>query len=51
MNATFAIYILPLAILVAGIYMAANAGDPMWLVFSAVAAVATGFMVRNFWGS
>lgn len=51
MNATFAIYLIPLAILVAGIYLAANSGDPMWLVFAAVAAVATGFMARNFLGS
>lgn len=51
MNTSFAIYILPLAILAVGIYMAANSGDPMWLVFAAIAAIATGFMVRNFMGS
>lgn len=51
MNASFAIYLLPLAILAVGIYMAVNSGEPMWLVFAAVAAIATGFMARNFLGS
>ena len=50
MNASFAIYAVPIAILLAGIYMAANNGDPMWLVFSAIAAIATGYMARNFLG-
>lgn len=48
MSPSFAIYFLPLGIIATGIYMAAKTGDPMWLVFAAVAAVATGFMVRNF---
>ncbi len=51
LNEIVAIVLLPLAVLAIGVYMAVNSGDPMWLVFGAVLAMATGYLARRIFGS
>ena len=51
MNEIAAIVLLPLIVLAIGVYMAVNIGDPMWLVFGAVLAMATGYLARRIFGS
>lgn len=47
----FAIYVVPLGILGAGVAMALRNDDPLWLVFCAVLAIITGYMARRYFGS
>ena len=51
MNEIATIVLLPLAVLAIGVYMAVNTGDPMWLVFGAVLAMATGYLARRIFRS
>jgi hypothetical protein len=51
MNEIVAMLLLPLAVLAIGIYVAFNTGDPMWLVFGAVLAIAMGYFARRILGS
>jgi len=46
-----AIFAMPLAILAGGTALALRLDDPLWLVFSAVLAILTGYTARKFFGS
>jgi len=43
--------VVPLAILAFGIGMALSLGDPLWLVYSALLAMAAGYITRRTFGS
>ncbi len=51
MNGFVAMLILPLAVLAIGAYTAFITGEPMWLVFGAVLAIAMGYFARRILGS
>ncbi|MEQ8825615.1 MAG: hypothetical protein RIC14_14710 [Filomicrobium sp.] len=51
MNAFLAIILVPLTVMVIGIYMAVNTKDPMWLVYAALLAIAAGYLARQTFGS
>jgi hypothetical protein len=51
MNEIVAMLLLPLAVLAIAAYMAFKTGDPMWLVFGAVLALAMGYIARRTLGS
>lgn len=51
MNEIFAMLLIPLSVLAVAVYIAFNTGDPMWLVFGAVVAMAIGYLARRIFGS
>lgn len=51
MNEVLAAIVLPIVILLAGIYLAIHTRDATWLILAAILAITTGLMIRRTIGS